>query len=114
MARVLYGVHGTGRGHAMRASIVARHFAGHEFLFVSHGEAARLLRQSYRVLECDDIITQVRAHRVQLVPTVLRNAVTLARSGSLARSLEKAARSFHPDVAITDLEYLVPRVARSM
>ena len=47
MAKILYGVHGTGHGHAVRSLTLARHFAGlgHEFLFVSHGAGADILRR---------------------------------------------------------------------
>ena len=47
MARIVYGVHGTGRGHAVRALTLAQHAPSHDFLFFSHGEAARLLGKEW-------------------------------------------------------------------
>lgn len=114
MARILYGVHGTGRGHAIRALTVARHYTEHEFLFVSHGEAARLLRAQFRLFECPNPVTRINAHRVQFLPTVLRTAATLSEGLRWGREVRRAAECFQPDVAITDYEFFVPRVARAL
>lgn len=114
MARILFGVHGTGRGHAMRAITVANHYPAHEFLFVSHGEAARLLRSHYRVLECPNPVTPIRAHRVQTLSAITLSGRTLAARSHWTREVRKAAEEFKPDVAFTDYEYFVPRVARAM
>jgi len=114
MARVLYGVHGTGRGHAVRALVVARHYSSHEFLFVSHGEGARMLREQFQVLDCPNPITQVDAHRVQFLPTVLRTGAVLTEGRRWRREVRHAAGRFSPDVAITDYEFFVPRVARAL
>ena len=114
MARVLYGVHGTGRGHAIRALTVARHYPEHEFLFVSHGEGARLLQGHFPVVECANPITHVDAHRVAFFPTVSRSAATLGDGSRWMRVVRRAAESFKPDVAITDYEFFVPRVARGL
>jgi hypothetical protein len=43
MAKILYGVHGTLHGHAMRALTIARHFSEHEFLFVTHDRGTAVL-----------------------------------------------------------------------
>ena len=52
MARILYGVHGIGHGHAMRALTLARHFPEHEFLFLSHDTGAAILGQEFPVEHC--------------------------------------------------------------
>jgi uncharacterized protein (TIGR00661 family) len=114
MARILYGVHGTGRGHAVRALTVAQHYSRDEFLFVCHGEAARLLGQHFRVFECPNPVTPVRAHRVNAAAALLRTAATLANSAHWNRELGRVADAFGPDCAITDYEYFVPKVARAM
>ena len=44
MAKILYGVHGTLHGHAMRALTIARHFSEHEFLFVTHDRGTAVLK----------------------------------------------------------------------
>ncbi len=114
MARVLYGVHGTARGHAIRALTVARHYSMHDFLFVCHGEAARLLGGQFRVFECPNPVTPVSGHRVEVGAAVLRAACTLAAAPHWTRTVRRAAEGFHADVAISDYEFFVPRVARAL
>jgi uncharacterized protein (TIGR00661 family) len=114
MARILFGVHGTGRGHAIRALTIARHYPAHEFLFVSHGEAARLLRSQFRVLECPNPVTPVSAHRVRALSALLSTAGMSAATLRWTREVRRAAEDFKPDVAITDYEFFVPRVAHAM
>ena len=114
MARILYGVHGTGRGHAIRALTVARHHGMHEFLFVCHGEAARLLSPHFRVFECPNPVTPVSAHRVNVGAALLHTARMMAASSYWSREVRRAAEDFRPDVAITDYEFFVPRVARML
>lgn len=43
MARILYGIHGTGHGHAMRGLTIARRLGAHEFLFVANDDAPKIL-----------------------------------------------------------------------
>jgi uncharacterized protein (TIGR00661 family) len=114
MARILYGVHATGRGHAMRALTVARGHPQHEFLFVSHGEPARMLGREFRVFKCPGIVTPVSRHRVQLASVVTRNVPTLAACAHWVRAVRRAAEDFKPDAALTDLEMFVPHVARRL
>ncbi len=114
MARILYGVHGTGRGHAIRALTVARHYSTHDFLFVCHGEAARLLGAQFRVLECPNPVTPVAAHRVDAVGALLGTVRTLLARAHWSRAVRRAAEEFKPDIAVTDYEFFVPRVAREL
>jgi uncharacterized protein (TIGR00661 family) len=114
MARILYGVHGIGHGHAVRALTMARHFAGHEFLFVSHDTGAAILGQEFPVEECPNPPTIVKGHRVDVPATLV--AALKVRSGSrryLRRVLELMDR-FQPDVTMTDYEYFVPQAARRL
>ena len=113
MARILYGVHGTGHGHAVRALAVARMFPEHEFLFVSHGAGLELLRREHRVLECRNPETVITAHRVAAAATLARLARFLRARGPLLRTVQAACDRFQPDVAMTDYEHLVPLAARS-
>ena len=111
MARIMYGVHGTGHGHAIRALAVARMFPEHEFLFVSHGDGLAILNREYRVIECPNPETVVAAHRVAATATAIR----LLRFGTgrkpLRQSIRKAFDQFRPDAAIADYEYFVPIAA---
>jgi uncharacterized protein (TIGR00661 family) len=114
MARIIYGVHGTGHGHAIRALTVARHFGEHEFLFLSHGAGADILRPEFRVLESDCLVTVVRQHKVAGLATVGQNALILANSFATVRRLRQIIAEFKPDVALTDYDFFLPRVARRL
>jgi len=112
MAKILYGVHGTGHGHAVRALTIARHFAEHEFLFVSHGTGAAILGQEFEVSICPNPETVVRAHRVATAATLASNLRVRSRSRFFTRQLLDLMERFQPEVTMSDYEYFVPRAAR--
>jgi uncharacterized protein (TIGR00661 family) len=112
MARILYGVHGTGHGHAVRALTVARHYPQHQFLFISHSHGAELLRREYPLVECYNPETPVVAHRVNAPAALLSVLRTWARQPALTRMLLREIERFQPDAALTDYEYFVPRACR--
>jgi uncharacterized protein (TIGR00661 family) len=114
MARILYGVHGTQHGHAIRALILARRLAGlgHEFLFVSSEEGAGLLGREFRVERFENPGTRYKNQRLDTVATLGLAARTLARRGSELRRLDRLIREFRPDAAISDYEYFVPIAAK--
>ena len=114
MVRILYGVHGCGRGHAIRALAVARHYAQHEFLFVGHANSARLLRPHYRFVECPSPVTPVSGHHIKPLATLASVGIALSGGPHWHRKLRRAAEAFKPDVAITDYEFFVPGVARAL
>ncbi len=113
MARILYGVHGTGHGHAVRALTVARHYPQHQFFFVSHSHGAELLKREHPLVECYNPETPVVAHRVNAPAAVMSMLRTWGRQPSLTRMLLREIERFQPDVAITDYEYFVPRACRT-
>ena len=112
MARILYGVHGTGHGHASRALAVAALLPEHEFLFVSHGEGLRRLSAAGRTFECPTPETVVTNHRVRPLRTALRLVTFLRRRPEALRSVRRLAEAFRPDAVFTDYEHVVPIVAR--
>jgi uncharacterized protein (TIGR00661 family) len=114
MAKILYGVHGTGHGHAIRALTVARHYPQHEIRFVSHGDAAELLRREFFVEECPNPETPVRFHRVASAPLIRQNLSVWRRKTRILRSVERLVERFEPDVAITDYEFFVPLACRNL
>jgi uncharacterized protein (TIGR00661 family) len=112
MAKILYGVHGTGHGHAVRALTIARHFPEHEFLFLSHGAGAALLRPEFRVEDCPNPVTVVKDHRVDAGATLAATLKILSHSRALTRRVVDLMARFQPDVTMSDYEYFVPRAAR--
>ncbi|OGP70424.1 MAG: hypothetical protein A2Y80_04340 [Deltaproteobacteria bacterium RBG_13_58_19] len=114
MARIIYGVHGSGHGHAVRALTIARHFPEHEFLFVSSESGADLLRQKYQVVEISGPDTVYRSHRLVLRDTLISLLRFLGQQEKLRRQVLDLFDRFQPDVAITDYEYHIPRVSRRL
>jgi uncharacterized protein (TIGR00661 family) len=112
MAKILYGVHGTGHGHAMRALTVARHFPQHEFLFLSHGAGAALLRREYPVMECPNPETPVRGHRVAVWGTLYSNLRVRLLSRGILRQVLGLMDRFQPEVTLSDYEYFLPQASR--
>jgi uncharacterized protein (TIGR00661 family) len=114
MAKILYGVHGSAHGHAIRALTVARHYPQHEIRFVSHGDAAGLLRREFPVEECPNPVTPVRSHQVAVAPLIRQNLSVWRRKERILRSVEALVDRFEPDVAITDYEFFVPLACRNL
>ncbi len=114
MARILYGVHGTGHGHAIRALTIARHFAPHEFLFISHGTGADILRAEFQVVDCPNPETPIRGHRVAAAAALWSGLRAKGQTGRVKRRLLEVMDRFQPDVTMTDYEYFVPQVARQV
>jgi uncharacterized protein (TIGR00661 family) len=112
MARILYGVHGTGHGHAVRALTIARHFAGHEFLFVSHGTGASILGREFPVEECPNPPTVVRGHRVDVPATLIASLKVRSQFRAHIRRLLDLMDRFQPDVTMVDYEYFLPQAAQ--
>lgn len=112
MARILYGVHGTGHGHAVRALTIARHFPEHEFLFVSHGAGAAILQPEYPVVECPSLDTVIHQHRVKVAATISRTIQIWLRRRAILRQVLELMDRFQPEVALSDYEFFVPQAAR--
>ena len=111
MARVLYGIHGTGHGHAMRGLTLARRLPEHEFLFVANDDAARVLEPEFRVYRLPNLGTVFKNYRVDMGATIARAVPLLLHR---ERYIDEALRlidDFRPEVCMTDLEYFVPRAA---
>lgn len=114
MARILYGVHGTGHGHAVRALALARHLAGtgHEIRFLSHGTGAAILRQEFPVDDLPNPETPIRGHQVAIAASIYSNLSVRCRSRTYLRQILSIMDRFQPDVTMSDYEYFVPRAAR--
>jgi uncharacterized protein (TIGR00661 family) len=114
MAKILYGVHGTGHGHAVRALTLARHFAGlgHEFHFISHGTGADILRREFPVTDLPNPETPIRDHKVAVAATIYSSLKVRSRSAAYLRQIGELMERFQPDATLSDYEYFVPRAAR--
>ena len=112
MARILYGIHGTGHGHAMRGLTVARRMPEHEFLFVTNGDAPSVLEKEFRVLRLENLGTVCRNYGVDLAATITEAVPILLRRKEITEKLLRVMDEFQPDRCMTDLEYFVPRAAK--
>lgn len=114
MAKILYGVHGTLHGHAMRALTIARHFSEHEFLFVTHDRGIAVLSPEYPVVEIPGPLTIYKNHRVAALATTLHTLRQIPTRGARLRQVQKLIDDFKPDVAMSDYDYLVAKASRQV
>ena len=114
MARILYGVHGTGHGHAIRALTISREFSQHEFVFVSHLDGKELLEPECQVVECHNPETPISDHRVAAGAALYSSLKVRSNRRRLMRKILNLIDHWQPDVAITDYEYFVPRACRKV
>lgn len=112
MARIIYGVQGNGRGHAVRALTIARRLPRHEFLFLTHTDGLSVLGDEFPTVRCPNPETPVRSHRVAGLEMALRNFGFWLKRSELLASVRGVLHAFKPDVAITDYEYFVPLASR--
>ncbi|MDD5521696.1 MAG: glycosyltransferase family protein [Kiritimatiellae bacterium] len=114
MANILYGVHGTGHGHAIRALTVARHFHQHEFLFVTHGTAETILGKEFKTFHCMNPETPIKNHRIDTIAMFRSSLQAQLRQSDNLKTLAKTIDDFKPDVAISDYESFVPAICRKV
>lgn len=111
MARILYGIHGTGHGHAMRGLTIARRLRQHEFLFVANDDAVRILGHEFPLVRIPNLGTVFRNYKVDLPATIAKAVPLLRQREKYIAQVLRVMDEFRPDVCMTDLEYFVPRAA---
>jgi len=114
MAKILYGVHGTAHGHAIRALTMARRFPEHEFLFVSHEAGPAILQGEYPVVEIPSLGTVFTRHRVDTLATLKMNLPVFWQRRAIMRRVLKLMDDFQPDAVISDYEFFLPRACRQL
>ncbi len=114
MARILYGIHGTGHGHAMRGLTIARKLKDHEFLFVANDDALRIFGQEFAVERIPNLGTVFRDYKVDIGASVAKAIPILWKRKQYTNEVIKIIERFKPDVCMTDLEYFVPRAAKQV
>lgn len=111
MARILYGIHGTGHGHAMRGLTIARRLGRHEFLFIANDDAPQVFGQEFPVRRLPNLGTVFKNYQVDLPATIQRAVPLLWHRERYIRQTLDIINEFKPDICMTDLEYFVPRAA---
>ncbi len=114
--RIFYGVCADGLGHAMRARVVAEHLrqAGHELRVATSGRAAALFRRhGFAVVDVRGLEAVYRDGSVQRLSSVARMVrETPARLGHNGRAALQEARSFAPELVLTDFNGFACALAR--
>lgn len=114
--KIVYGVHGYGRGHSMRARAVLPALTRrHDVLLLAGGDAYEALSPDYPVTRIPILHFQYRhPGRISVRRTLRDNAGTLAdlmlRRGAMRDVIERV-QAFKADVAISDSEVFTNRAA---
>ncbi len=111
MARILYGIHGTGHGHAMRGLTIARKLREHDFLFVANDDALRIFGNEFPVERIPNLGTRFKNYKVDIPASISAAIPLLLQREKYTKQVVNIIEKFKPDVCITDLEYFVPRAA---
>ncbi len=114
MARIVYGIHGTGHGHAMRGLTIARKLTQHEFLFVTNDDALNIFGSEFPVVTLPNLGTVFKGYKVNLVGTLKKAVPILAQREKYIRQAQKVIEDFKADVCMTDLEFFVPQAAKRL
>ncbi len=110
--RILYGVHGYGRGHATRALAVLPHLAdAHQLLILAGGDAWQTIAPDYPVVRIPTLGfaygTGAGARRRSNWQTLRQNLPALfdlLAGGPTFQMICEVTRDFAPDVVISDAE----------
>lgn len=106
--RILYGVVGEGMGHAMRSAVVLARLeaAGHEVRIAVSGRAAEYLEKKHPgcVIRITGLTMVYEDNVVRKMKTALSNLKSIADIPENFRAYAETARSFSPDVVISDFE----------
>jgi uncharacterized protein (TIGR00661 family) len=117
--RVCYGLVGMTRGHAARALAIGQELIdrGHEVLFCTEGDAEELLSARFGSERLYKMTTpryyQIRG-KLSIAKTGIMNSRFLLRRGAMAKPLIEHLREWKPDVAISDYEPLMWKVAKKL
>ena len=112
MTNILYGVHGIGHGHTIRALTIANAFPQHNFLFISDQNGYNLLRPERNVLKVPSNGSPALNHTMPYcaaISTYFNNRLHIRLN---REEILKTISSFQPDLAITDFESNIPWISR--
>ncbi|MFO8014761.1 MAG: glycosyltransferase family protein [Phycisphaerae bacterium] len=117
--RIAYGVHGYGRGHAMRAAAVLPDLSRrHEVLVLAGGDAFAALADDWPVVRIPTLrYHEKRPGKRSAYLTLKRNlpaALDLLLGGPGVAMVREALEDFRPDVLVSDSEAWTHRAARRL
>ena len=117
--RIAYGVHGYGRGHAMRAAAVLPDLTRrHDVLVLAGGDAYTALADDWPVRRIPTLrYHERRPGKRSVWTTLVRNtpgALDLLLRGPGVQMVREMLEAFRPDVLVSDSEGWTHRAARAM
>ncbi len=114
MTNILYGVHGIGHGHAIRALTIASSFPQHNFLFISDGDGYNMLQSEHKVFRLSVNGSPAFHHSMPYSGAVSSYCKNILAGKQGRKEALQAVELFKPDVAITDYESNVPWLCRKI
>lgn len=118
--KVVYGIHGYGRGHASRALPIIRELLqrGHEVIAVAGGQAYEFIRDDVRTMKVDCFtFEQVEGTKTDPVKTVRVNLpkyIKLLLRVQDYQAVKHLCTQFRPDAIITDSEPFTAWVGKDL
>ncbi len=115
--RIAYGVHGYGRGHAVRSLAVLSELAQRHELLALAGEDAGPILSGFPLVRIPGLVFGYRGEHISAFQTLSENArllSALALGGGPVGEVEALLRRFRPDVIVSDSEPLVLRAAGNL
>ena len=112
MTNILYGVHGIGHGHAVRALTVARSFPQHNFLFISDSDGYEMLLPEYKVCKLATNGSPAFGHVMPYSGAIISYCKNLLAGKEEMGKVMQAIERFQPDLAVTDYEPNLAKICR--
>ncbi|HEX5400129.1 MAG TPA: glycosyltransferase family protein [Verrucomicrobiae bacterium] len=113
---IVYALSGEGRGHGSlaRAVLPILQQAGHTLHVVTYGQSLAAMAPYNPIEICGIRHAYNRVGRLSPFRTILQNAGILYYYAAEWKTLRRQLAGLSPDLVITNMEPLIPRVARSL
>ncbi len=114
MAKIVYGISGSGSGHSSRAREMMTHLGaqGHEILGVSYDRGYRNLKEDFNMFDVPGLHIVAIQNRVSKMQTAIKNLKSLTGGIDKFREFKKTVfNDFQPDIVLCDFEPLTAYMA---
>lgn len=114
MAKIVYGISGSGSGHSSRAREIMTHLKneGHEILGVSYDRGYENLKNDFDMFNVPGLHIVAIQNRVSKLQTAIKNLKSLTGGIAKFRDFKEAVfKDFNPDIVLCDFEPLTAYMA---
>ena len=114
MAKIVYGISGSGSGHSSRAREMMTHLRaqGHEILGVSYDRGYRNLKDDFDMFDVPGLHIVAIQNRVSKLQTAIKNLKSLTGGISKFREFKQTVfNDFQPDIVLCDFEPMTAYMA---